>query len=1499
MKLPYFHPAVRAWFTKKFESPTEPQQQAWPAIKTGQHTLIAAPTGSGKTLAAFLSAIDDLVRKGVDGKLENETYVVYITPLKALSNDIHYNLEQPLEGIQQELKHLGLPQVDIRTMVRTGDTPQKERDAMRRNPPHIIVTTPESFYILLTSDSGRRMLSTVHTVIVDEIHALANSKRGSHLTLSLQRLETLTESKITRIGLSATQRPIEKVAQFLTRTSHSVTNGTNCTIIDVGHIRERDLALELPRSPLEAVMSNEVWEEVYDQLTDLINQHQTTLIFVNTRRRAERLTRHLSERIGEDKVTSHHGSLSREHRLNAERRLKNGELRALVATASLELGIDIGNVELVCQLGSTRSIATFLQRVGRSGHTIDGIPKGRLFPLSRDDLAECTAMLDAIRRGELDELHIPSQPLDVLAQQIVAEVSCREWQEDELFECFCRAYPFRELKRDDFNAVVRMLADGYSTRRGRNRAYLHRDAVNKKLRARRGARLSAITCGGTIPDNGDYDVILEPTGIRIGSVNEDFAIESLAGDIFQLGNTSYRILRIETGCVRVEDAHGLPPNIPFWFGEAPGRTDELSFAVSRLREEVTARLCNTATAQSPLTVQYNTNEPSIAEPLSLRSDMANAVHWLINDRGLSNTAAEQLVDYLASAQAAFGGVLPTHKLIVFERFFDEAGDMHMVIHSPYGSRLNRAWGLALRKRFCRKFNFELQAAATEDAIVLSLGTTHSFPLDEVARYLNAKTVRQILIQALLAAPMFTVRWRWNASIALAVLRFRAGKRIPPQLQRMDAEDLIAVAFPDQLACFENLAGDREIPDHPLVNQTIQDCLEQTMDIQGLESMLTALERGDIKVIARDLLEPSPLAQEILNAQPYAFLDDAPLEERRTQAVMSRRWITPETAADLGKLDSEAIQRVREEAWPIPTQPDELHEALILLGYMSDEEIAGIKNVAPMLDTLIDEKRATWMTTNSSIDSDSGRIAVSKIVVAAERLPQFLALFPKATIDPFIAAPEEFSHNWEFERAVVEILRGRLEGQGPVTVDDLARSLGVSRSNIESALLALEAEGFVMRGNFTHSNDAGEWCERRLLARIHRYTLNRLRREIEPVSSADFMRFLFHWQRIDTEQQGEGPQALASVVDQLEGFEAPAAAWESDILPARLSEYSPEWLDNLCLSGRTIWTRLTPPKSSNNKERSAGPIRSTPVVLLNRKNTALWNEIAPFNNFCIESLSSIAKKVFDYLSTHGASFFEDLSACGLLRTQIENALGELAAWGLVNSDSFNGLRALLIPSERRRPVSGARRKRGRVALFGIEEAGRWVLLKKTNQGAQSDQATNGHREKYPPQSMPNPEALEYLAQTLLRRYGVVFRKLLEREPNLPVWRDLILVYRRMEARGEIRGGRFVDGFSGEQFALPEAVGSLREIRRQAKNGLSLSISAADPLNLTGIITPGAKVPTLASNRILYRDGIPVATHIAGEVQFLAGVDPQSEWEARNALLRQHIPPGLRSYLARPV
>jgi len=1424
-----FHPLVSRWFLEAIGEPTTAQRRGWEAIRSGRHTLIAAPTGSGKTLAAFLTTIDDLVREGTESPLPDAVRVVYVSPLKALSADIHKNLAEPRRALRHLAEASGLQIPRITAAVRTGDTTSTERAAMLRTPPHILVTTPESLYLLLTAERSRQMLRTARTVIVDEIHAVIGTRRGAHLAVTLERLEALCREDaagqgrpLQRIGLSATQKPIEEVAHFLVGAG----NGRGgCAIIDEGHRRATDLAIEIPQSPLDAVMAHEVWEEYYDRLAALIGEHRTTLIFVNTRRLAERVARHLSDRIGEELVTAHHGSLSKERRLDAEHRLKTGKLKALIATASLELGIDIGHVDLVCQIGSPHRIATLLQRVGRSGHTISGTPKGRMLPVSLDDLVECAALLRASRRGDLDAIVTHDAPLDVLAQQITAETSCRACAEDDLHELITRAWPYRELVRSDFDAVVSMVADGFATPRGRRAALVHRDEVNRVLRGRRGSRLLSLTSGGAIPEVADYRVLLEPEDTFIGTLNEDFAIESLAGDIFQLGNASWQITQVVSGTVRVRDAHGAPPTIPFWLGEAPARSDELSLAVSQLRRGADAQLG--ADASAPSTTRQA------------------ALEWLVSETGLGAGGAEQLIAYLAAGRQMLG-VIPTQETLVLERFFDESGGMQLVLHAPFGSRVNKAWALALRKRFCRQFNFELQAAATEDALLLSLGPQHSFPLADVFRYLHPESVRDILVQAFLDAPVFQTRWRWNATISLAVPRNRGGRKVAPQLQRMQADDLMAAVFPDAAACLENIPGDRELPDHPLVNQTVRDCLEEAMDLTGFQEVLARIHRGEVTCVSRDTPEPSVFCNDIINARPYAYLDDAPLEERRTRAVQTRR--AGATAHDVGALDQSAIDRVRDEVRPDPRDPDELHDVLLTAGFLLDAEVD-----RAMCQALADLGRVT----RARVDTP-GRDEHAHAWVATERVPELRAVHPTAALEPHVVPPaSRAARSWIREDALVELVRGRMAIVGPTTTAAIAASVGVVDTDVEGALLALESEGAILRGTFTPGSRVLEWCDRRLLARIHRYTLNRLRAEIAPVSPAEFMRFLFAWQHVEVSSRLSGPEGLRALLAQLDGVELPARAWERDVLPARLERYEPSLLDMLCLSGEVGWARL-----------SSGPtqvVGATPIALFLREHADDWwilrrndpgsdllslpAEITP------GVISESARRVLDHLKTRGASFVQDLKlACDLTFDSCRDALAELVAAGLVASDGFAGVRAIVNQSSARR---------------GADTSGRWSVLRSASSPSRED-------------------AIRALAWTLLNRYGVVFRRVLARETTGVPWRDLARVYRTLEARGEIRGGRFVSGMSGEQFALPDAVDRLRELRRSGPDDALITISAADPLNLTGIITGSERLRTAAGNRIVYRNGIPLAALEGDMLRTFAEVDPAIAADVAAAAAGRRVP-----------
>jgi len=1550
---------VAEWFVRRFGTPTEPQEQGWPHILAGRTTLISAPTGSGKTLAAFLACIDRLVRKALAGDLADRTEVLYVSPLKALGNDIQKNLEVPLGEILALAGERGLLMPEIRTAVRTGDTLQPERRAMLKRPPHILVTTPESLYILLTADKSRAILRDVETVIVDEIHAVADDKRGAHLALSLERLDALTHRRPVRIGLSATQKPIEDVAHFLTgvrlgeRTSaaeaanlsggftarvnscpshgwgesdaqiptsrakdaREMGHPADPIIVNIGHKRTLDLAIEVPPMPLGPIATNEMWDAIYDRLVALVGQHRSTLVFVNTRRMAERIAHQLGERMGEENVAAHHGSLSRKLRLAAEKKLKEGQVRVLVATASLELGIDVGTVDLVVQINSCRAIAVALQRVGRSGHWRGAVPKGRLFATTRDDLIECAALVQAIKHGDLDKLAIPDSPLDVLAQQIVAACSAEEWDEEEMFALARRAYPYRNLKRETFDAILEMLAEGIASRRGRYGAYLHRDRVNGKLRERRGARLAAITSGGAIPDNSLYTVVAEPDQVAVGTVDEDFAVESNRGDIMLLGNTSWMIHRIETNAGRmlVQDAHGAPPTVPFWRGEAPARTQELSLQVGELREKISAMLPRT----SP--VGFSATQP----------DVAAVVSWLKQECGLDDSGAEQAIEYILQGRAVLGAV-PTQTTVIAERFFDEGGGMQLVIHAPFGGRINKAWGLSLRKRFCRGFNFELQAAATDNGLNIALAEQHSFPLGDVFHFLQAETVQPILEQAALDSPIFATRWRWDANRALALLRFQNGKKVPAQIQRMRSDDLLASVFPDAAACFENIEGDRQIPDHPLVHEVMKDVLTEAMDVKGLKSLLRGMASGEIRVIAVDTPVPSQFSHEILNANPYAYLDDAPLEERRARAVEMRRVLPESVLEEVGGLDQGAIAQVREEAWPDVRDADELHDVLHTLvalpegfnsmwgqpplrqaqGRLSAVQSSVARPVVAEMEALsvVNQGSASLNRADEGVRPymgiagwdayferlvREGRAGVASVHgrrywMAAERARSFVALFPGALFEQTLADVETAQASRD--DALLTLVTGWMSHVGPTTASELGEALGLAASDIEKALLRMEASGTVLRGKFTgaagtrtgvsaphevvelrsigRTNASAptqeseiEWCERRLLARIHRLTVGMLRKQIEPVTAAQFMRWLMRWQHVAPGTQVAGERGTLEVLQQMQGFEIPANAWERQVLARRVADYDPKWLDQLCLTGAVGWGRLSPHPATldsgvgggNGSSDGAGaprqrrviPTSVAPITFFVREE-ADW--MTPHQNPHLSQnqgdlsttlragaghsgLSHGAQLVHDFLRQRGASFFADIvRGTDKLKAEIETALWELVAAGVVTADGFDNLRSLIDPKRRAGQGIG-RSTRPR------HSTGRWALL-------HADVAVE------------RPRAVEAACWMLLRRYGIVIRDLLARESNLPPWRELLMGFRRLEDRGEIRGGRFVDGFLGEQFALQIAVESVRALRSLPLTGETMTLSAADPLNLVGILVPGERVPAISGKTVSYRDGIAV-------------------------------------------
>ena len=1400
-----FHPAVRAWFERRFpDGPTPAQEHGWPHIAARENTLIAAPTGSGKTLAGFLTAIDRLYRAWADGEeVAGLTQVVYVSPLKALAVDIQQNLETPLREIAAIAEQLGMVPPRLTVEVRTGDTSPAARAAMLRRPPNFLVTTPESLYLLLTAERSRAMLHGVATVIVDEIHALARDKRGAHLALSLERLEHVATGTPIRIGLSATQHPIETIARLLVGAGadrEQADGSPRCRIVDVGHQRQLDLAIELPDDELGAVASKEQMTEIVERIAGHVRSHRTTLVFVNTRRLSERVAHQLAETLGEDAVAAHHGSLSKERRGKVEERLRTGELRALVATASLELGIDIGPVNLVCQLSSPRSLATFLQRVGRSGHSRDGIPKAYLYPTTRDELVECCALLAGVRAGRLDAILPPIAPLDILAQQVVAECAAQSWVESDLFDLVRRSAPFAQLARDQFDEILELLAEGIPTGRGRQGAYLHRDRINHEVRGRRGARLAALTSGGAIPESGDYRVLLEPDDTVVGTVNEDWAIESMAGDIFLLGSTSWRITRVANGVVRVVDAQGAPPSVPFWLGEAPGRTRELSEEVSNLRAGI--------------------------EGLLAEGNADEAVTLVEQRCGVDNQVAALAVQYLAAGRTALGR-LPTRDHLILERFFDESGGMQVVVHAPFGARLNRALGLALRKRFCATFDFELQAAASDDAVLLSLGPQHSFPLSDVPRFLSSRSVEEVLTKAALLAPMFAVRWRWNLNRSLTVLRFKGGRKNPPPIQRMEADDVMAAVFPALVACQnENPTGPIQIPDHPLVRQTMYDCLHEVMDVVGLRDLVAAIEQGRVTVSCRDTTEPSVLAHEIINGRPYTFLDDAPLEERRSRAVSLRRGL-PVDPRDLAALDPQAIVRVREEAAPDPRNPDELHDLLLSLVLLRPDP--------------------RWREWFASL-RDGGRCASAHLGgverwCATEDMARVQALLPGVEFRPHAEPLQDLSAQPSHEEVAAAAVGGHLELAGPTTATALAELTTLPARVVATALLRLEGEGLALQGSFDPALVGPQWCSRRLLMRIHGYTQQRLRREIEPVTAQDFMRFLLHWQRVAPGTQREGRAGVAATIAQLQGIEIPVGIWEQEILSRRVSGYLPSWLDQLCLSGEVAWGRLRVRDSGDLEggTRSSGyPSRITPITMAMRADLPWLLQAVRGDATPAEPQAGATRDVLATLRQYGALFTEDITTLAArLPTEVEVALWDGVGRGLVTADGFAAARSLLVGSRTRRNHLQRRGLR-RGAAGQAAGQGRWVLI-------------------HPAPPVSDREALaEALAEQLLVRWGIVFRDVVARETFAVSWRDVLWAFRRMEARGTARGGRFVTGFAGEQYALPEAVDLLRSVRRGERNQARVQLSAADPLNLTGIIVPGARIPAIRANTIELRDGLVVGS-----------------------------------------
>lgn len=1388
-----FHPVVRAWFHSRFPAgPTPPQAAAWPLVPSGEDILVASPTGSGKTLTAFMMALNQMYVEPPDDRVTGPS-VLYLSPLRALATDVRENLLEPLAEMAALAEQMGTRAPHIRVDVRTGDTTESERAAQRRSPAHIYVTTPETLYLLLTSASGRSMLRSVRTVIVDEIHALCRDKRGSHLALSLERLERLVvesgERRPQRIGLSATQRPLELVADFLS----GVGDGrARAHIVDCSRERQLDVAIELPASELDSVMSHEQFNEILERLATLIGEHRTTLIFVQSRRLAERMAHRLTDALtdggilddAELAVASHHGSLSTHRRREVERRLRAGDLRALVATASLELGIDVGPVELVCQIGSPKAIATFLQRVGRANHHVGGTPKGRLFPMNRHELVESVALLSAVHQGQLDALEPPTAPLDILAQQMVAEVAARgEDSPDDLFAWMTHASPFRDLSRQDFDEVLDLTSRGIVTGHGPRGAHLHFDPVNQKVRPRRGASLAAIGGAGAIPDTGEYRVVLEPDGVTVGSLDEDFAIESSPGDVFLLGTHAWRVTRVESSVVRVIDATGQAPTAPFWFGESPGRTIELSAAVADLHEE-------------------------LLDPLA-RRDADAARHLVMAIPGVSADVAQQVVAFLSASYDVLGD-LPTRRTLIIERFFDETESSHLVVHAPQGARLNRALGLALRKRFCVTFDFELQAAADDEAITIALGPHHSFELESVMKMVRSNTCRDVLTQAVLPLPMLAARWRWNTARALVLRRSMNFQRRPINLQRMEADDLMAATWPSLAACQENApAGPIPIPDHVLVRQTIADVLFEPLDVTRLEEMLARVEAGDIRVHVVDTSEPSLLAHGILHGQPYTFLDDAPLEERRSRAVATTRGVGAldehglPVFTERDALDPQAVREVVTQSAPKVRSADELFELLLDAG--------ALRPTAPwhaFFDELSRDGRAIlegdrWRPSNSPpwdilIEDDAALATMVRVHLAA-------------------AGPVSLE---------------RLVGEDPLGPGPL-RGAPLPLGRARTAIVALEATGFAMQ------IPGARWCARHTYARLHRMARQRRRASYVAVPVSQFLDFLTRWQHVEESTRLSGREGVRRVVEQLQGVELAAGEWERSVLAARVRDYQPEWLDELCLSGELVWGRLSLRAGAEDARGSATPSMATPLTLLDREDLAWHLRAVRLDAAPVVPPHGAARDVYDALAQRGALFRAALPAdTGRLRDDVDAGVWDLVARGAVTADAFSAVRSLL---GARRWSSSSRAGARRMTLSthrapastGVGE-GRWSLLPVN---------------ETPLTPLEYEELAEMVARQLVRRWGVVTYELFATESYRVPWRYVVWALRRLEARGEVVGGRFVQGLAGEQYAHVEALDALQ----RPPSDVPVTIAAVDPLNLTGTILTATRIPARVRQSLTIREG----------------------------------------------
>jgi ATP-dependent Lhr-like helicase len=1430
-----FHPAVRTWFERRFGAPSRAQELGWPVIGAangapGFDVLLCAPTGSGKTLAAFMWAINGLVLDAACDSLQDEVSVLYVSPLKALANDIRLNLEEPLHGVRDAGAETGIDLSRIRAGLRTGDTSASERTAMLKRPPHILVTTPESLFILLTSPKFREKLAAVRHVIVDELHALAGNKRGAHLAITLERLERFVmsrgQSRPNRIGLSATLNPIEKLAGFLAGyevTRDNLRSPRSVKIVRADdRARTMDLQVIAPGPELGPLATHPHWEAMYDDVAKLIAEHRTTLVFTLSRRHAERVALNLQKKLGADSVMAHHGSLARAERLLAEQRLKRGELKAIVATASLELGIDVGAVDLVCQLDTPKSISAAIQRIGRSGHSLGATPKGRFFALTTDDLLECGAAVRAIRRGHLDEVEIPMGCVDIAAQQIVA-IAAEEGEisETELLRILRSAYNFGDLDAPRLRHLLDQLSAELPERIMGAAPKIFFDRVNARVRPRRSARLSAITSGGTIPEAGNYDVVIESEGRKVGDVEEDFAQESSRGDVFSLGSMPWQIQRISRGRLMVEPAPGMAPTLPFWITEAGGRSPALSSEISDLRREIWNRV--------------ERNE--------------SPVEWLMAECAMSERAATQAADYVRRGVEALG-TIPDEKTVVVERFFDGLGGTQVVIHTPFGIRLNRGLGLALRKRLCQSFDFEIQAQAIDDGVLLALNSRHSFPLETLFSMLKARNARDVLVQALLAAPMFEVRFRHVATRALAVMRSSRGKRVPAWIQRLRSQELLSAIFPGQQACIENKPVAIELPDHFVIDETIRECLEESTDLPRTVKILEGIESGTIRVVGVDGIAPSVFAHRLLLAWDYSFLDDGERANRRSRTVTMNRGMAEDVfrKEDLSDLLSmEAVDTVVAEVTGRavgrrPRSRDELYDLIRTHGSLTQSEIE---------DRLGEGARAML----SELDAE-GRI--SRITLSNELMEKIVAVEDKAIFDA------AYSGIGDRDAARLELVRRAFKTSGPTTASEIAARVHFSQSEIDQSLAALEANGAIFQGHFTRA-DITQWCDRYNLERIHRMTLARVRAEIEPCADHEYAAFRLRWMHIGGAELPADQTGVATVLDQLSGIAATPEIWEHAILPARISGYRPEMLDLVCMSGQMQWVAV----AGESTDVTRAPATPSRVTFIPRK-AALF---VPREESTPEDPKELA--VLQALGAAGAQYLDEVAErANLSERDALSALWRLAAPGRVGNDNFAPLRMFAEDRGAERALESVTRRNSTRhdaavrARLKSSLAGRWSLIRAVE-----------------PAPVGSDETRD-LALKLLERHGILSREMLAIESTHISWSEISFALRRLEYAGTIRRGWFVRSLSAEQFALPEAVEMLRASRNLIPaREKPVALSAIDPANPYGTMLPGCGVAREAGNIVVLRAGRVVAglqgrTMVTGDER---GVDDESFSAAVAALL----------------